>query len=136
MIERRILDLVDAQDGIERATIALVRKFHAVDVVRNPTHLLGNRNDLILRDVDELRIRIDEAADQPGAGNSVDLWVFSRDPLARSWTNVATGGQSLLNPIGDTAFQKSRFLAHEAQCSGAALANGLSVNAVGDDLPA
>src|SRR3954452_21667410 len=98
MIERRILDLIDAQNGIERAAFALMGEFHAIDVVRDPTGLLGNGEDLILRNVDELCIRIDEAADQPGASNSVDLWVFACHPLARSRADVATGGQSLLSP--------------------------------------
>src|SRR5258708_19634279 len=39
--------LVDAQDGIERAAFALMREFHALNVVRDPTRLLGNGKDLI-----------------------------------------------------------------------------------------
>src|ERR1700675_2666520 len=88
MIERLVLDVVDAQDGIERAAFALMGEFHAVDVIGNSTRLLSNRDYLILRDVGELRIGIDEAPDQPGAGNTIDLRVFSRLPLARRSPNV------------------------------------------------
>src|SRR6476660_6652598 len=105
MIQRRILDLVDAQDGIERAAFALMREFRAVDVVRDPAGFLGNGEDLILRDVDEFCVRIDEATDQPGTGNSVDLRVFACHPLARGRADVATGGQSVLSPVSNTALQ-------------------------------
>src|SRR5258705_4002399 len=98
MIERRIPDVVDAQDGIERAAFALMREFHTIDVVRDPTGLLGDGKDLILRDVDELCIGIDKAAYQPGTGNTIDLRVFACHPLARS-ADVAARGQSLLSPI-------------------------------------
>src|SRR5216683_6190531 len=136
MIKRRILDLVDAQDGIERAAFALMREFHAIDVIRNPARLSGNSEDLILRDVDELCIGIDEAADQPGTGDAVDLRVLARHPLARSYPDVAARGQSPLNPIGNAAFQKVRLDPHEAQCGSYALADLLAVNAVCDDLAA
>src|SRR5216683_3413185 len=112
MIKRRILDLVDAQDGIERAAFALMREFHAIDVIRNPARLSGNSEDLILRDVDELCIGIDEAADQPGAGNSIDLWVFARHPFARSSADVAACRQSLFGPAGNAAFQEVRLDSH------------------------
>src|ERR1700737_974255 len=136
MIERRILDLVNTQDGIERAAVALMREFHAIDVVGDSTRLLGNGKNLILRDVDKLRIGIDEAPDQPGAGNSVDLRMFSRHPFAGSCADVAGGGEPLLGPVGYAPFQEVRLYAHEAQCGGYALADLTSVNAVGDDLAA
>src|SRR6266481_6298505 len=99
MIERWVLDLVDAQDGIERAAFTFVREFHSVDVIGNPTRLLSNRDYLIFRDVDEFRIGIDEAPDQPRAGDSIDLRMFSRHPLARIRPDVAACRQSLLSPI-------------------------------------
>src|SRR5260370_34701220 len=91
----------------------------------------GDSEDLILRDVYEICIWIDEATDQPGTGNSVDLRVFARYPFAGSCADVATRRQSLLSPVGDTAFQKICLHSHEAQCGGDALANFTSVNAVG-----
>src|SRR5882672_240918 len=106
MIERRILDLVDAQDGVERTTLALMRKFHLIDVVRNPTRLLGNGKNLILGDVDEFCIGIDETSDQPGTGDTVHLRVFACHPFARSSTDAAACRQSPLSPIGNAAFQE------------------------------
>jgi len=50
MIERRILDLVDAQDGVEtkqRSAPSCVNSTSSM-VVRNPTRLLGNGKNLIL----------------------------------------------------------------------------------------
>src|SRR5437868_3702198 len=104
MIERRLLDVVDAQDGIERAAFTLVREFHPIDVVRNPSGPLGNGNNLILRDVDEFCSGVDEAPDQPWAGNAVDLWALSRHPLARTGADVAARRQSL--QVGDARAPK------------------------------
>src|SRR5258707_1235113 len=111
-----------------------MREFHTIDVVRNPTRLLSNSEYLILRHVDEFCIGIDEASDQPGTSNTIDLWVFSRHPLARGRPDVAACRHSLFGPTSNTAFQEVCFDSHEAQCSGHALANFASVNAVGDDL--
>jgi hypothetical protein len=111
-----------------------VREFHSVDVIGNRTRLLGNRDYLILRDVDKLCIGIDEAPDQSGAGDSIYLRVFSRHPLARGRPDVTACGQSLLSPIRNAAFQEVRLDPHKAQCSGHALADFAYMNAVGDDL--
>src|SRR5258705_11732932 len=134
MVERRILDRIDAQNGSERAAFALVRELHPVDVVGYPAHLLSDGKNLILRDVNELRIGVDEASDQPRAGNAVDLRVFSRHPLARSSPDITTRGQSLFSPIRNAAFQEVRLDAHEAHRRCPALADFASVNALGDDL--
>src|ERR1700716_1740723 len=98
MVERRIPDVVDAQDGIERAALALVGEFHAVDVIRDSAGAFGDRNDLILRNVDELRVGIDEAPDQPGTGDAVDLWMFACNPLAWGSPDVAAGWEPLVRP--------------------------------------
>src|ERR1700726_5182990 len=99
MIECRVLDVVDAQDGVERAALAFMGEFHPIDVVRNSAGLLRDGDDLILGNIDEFRVGIDEAPDEPGTGDAVDLRVFSRHPLAWSCPDVAACGQSLLNPI-------------------------------------
>src|SRR6266478_2549802 len=101
MIKRRIPDVVDAQDGIERTTLALMREFHTIDVVRNPTRLLSNGEYLILRHVDEFCIGIDEASDQPRTGDAVDLRVFSRHPLTRGGPDVAARRHSLFGPASN-----------------------------------
>src|SRR5260370_22448378 len=108
MIERRILDLVDAQDSVERTTLAVMREFHPIDVVRNPTRLFCNSKNLILGDVDEFCIGINEASDQPGTGDTVDLRVFACHPFARSSADVAACRQSLPSPIVNATFQEAR----------------------------
>src|SRR5207237_4516272 len=82
----------------------------------------------------ELWVGIDEAADQPRTGDTVDLRVFACHPLARSSADVAARRQRLLSPSSDTAFQEVRLHTHEAQCRSHALANVASMNAVCDDL--
>ena len=57
MMKRRIPDVADAQnvdtqDGVERAALALMREFHRIDVVGRPARLLGDGENLILREVD------------------------------------------------------------------------------------
>src|SRR6266481_5307330 len=123
MIERWILDLVDAQDGIERAAFAFMREFHAIDVVRDPTQLFSDSQYLILRDIDEFRVGIDEAADQPGTGDTVDLRVFAGHPLPWSCPDVAAGRQSLFGPASNAALQEVRLDPHQEQCRSHALAN-------------
>src|SRR5258708_13420502 len=105
MIERRVLYVVDAKNGIERAALAFMREFHAIDVVGYPARLLSDGKDLVLRDVDERCIGIDEAPDQPGTGDTVDLRMFSRHPLAWGRPDVAPRRQSLVGPAGNAAFQ-------------------------------
>jgi hypothetical protein len=136
MVERRILDLIDAKDGIERAAVALMREFHAIDVVRNSTRLLSNGKHLIFRNVDEFRVGVDKAPDQPGAGDTVDLRMFSRYPFSRGSPDVSPRGHSPLGPIGNAAFQEVRLHSHEAQGGGHPLADLMAVNAVRDDLAA
>src|SRR5581483_8644007 len=104
MIERRVSDLVNAQDRVERAALAFVREFDAVDVVRRGARLFGYGENLILGHIDELRVRIDEAADQPWAGNAVDLWTLPRHPLAGTGPEIAARRQALRNPTLDAAF--------------------------------
>src|SRR5260370_11632889 len=103
MIERRVLDVVDAQNGIERAALAFMREFHAIDVVGYPARLLSDGKDLILRDVDELGIGIDEPPDQPGPGDAVDLRMLSRQPLAWGSPDVPASRQPLFSRDGDSA---------------------------------
>ena len=71
------------EHGVEAAARALVRNLHAFDVERDGAGLLGDFDDLIGIDIENARLRIDEAADQPRAGDAVDLRPPPRDPEAR-----------------------------------------------------
>jgi hypothetical protein len=55
-------------------------EFHAGNIVRCRTGLLGDRHDAIGWHVDKSGVGIDEAANQPGTGDAVDLGPFTRNP--------------------------------------------------------
>ena len=65
---------------VEGAELAAVAPEHALDVEGRGVETLGDRRDLRRRDEQEHRIRIDEAADQPRAGDAVDLRPRARHP--------------------------------------------------------
>ena len=53
-------------------------EFDALNVVRRSPDLHRDPEDSAGRDVSEFRIRINEASDQPRAGNAVDLGMLAR----------------------------------------------------------
>src|SRR5271156_59812 len=83
MIQRRISDPVDSDDGVERAALALMGELDAVNVVRRGVERFGARNNFRRRHIKEFGPGIDEALDQPRAGDAVDLRTLARDPCAR-----------------------------------------------------
>src|SRR5262249_59824396 len=80
-IERRVRDAEDAQDRIERAAFAFVRELDALDIVGNGAKRRGHVENVGWRHVDKNRIRIDEATDEPGAGDAIDLRLGARHPF-------------------------------------------------------
>ena len=82
MVESRILDAVDTQDGVERAALAFVGEFDPVDVVGRSARVFGDVEHVLGRDVNELRLWIDETSDQPWTGDAVDLRVLPRTQFA------------------------------------------------------
>ena len=65
---------------VEGAALAAVAPEHALDVEGRRREALGDGLDLGRRDEQEHRVRIDEAADQPRAGDAVDLRPRARHP--------------------------------------------------------
>ena len=65
---------------VKRAGLAPVAPEHALYVKRRGVESLGDALHLRRRDKQEFRIRINKPADQPRAGNPVDLRTFPRDP--------------------------------------------------------
>src|SRR3954469_23433863 len=129
MVERRILDAVDAQDGVERAALAFVREFDPVDVVGRSARLFGDVEHILGRDVNELRLRIDETPDQPWTSDAIDLRVLSRHPLAWRWAQRPARRQTLCNPAVDTTLQVDRIDTCRTQVRGHALAHLTPVDA-------
>src|SRR6266403_3496084 len=81
--ERRILELVFLQEGIERAMVSVVSELHPRNVVGNGPFTLGNRHDLICRHEQERRVLVDEPRDQPRTGDAVDARLFTSHPFHR-----------------------------------------------------
>src|SRR5919201_573264 len=82
-LERRIAarQVVLAQDCVEAALVAVVAQLGAGNVIRRGALTLGDGEHLVSGRVQELGFGIDEALDQPRAGDAVDLWSFAGDPL-------------------------------------------------------
>src|SRR4051794_28664067 len=114
MIKSRILDAVDAQDGVERTALAFVGELDPVDVVGRSARLFGDVKHVFGRDVDELRLRIDETSDQPWTGDAVDLRPFARHPFARRSPDRPVCRKTILDPIADAACQVTRINARGA----------------------
>src|SRR6267142_3419309 len=73
--------MVFGKKSIETAQLADMGKFYTGDVVRNGSGCGGDAQYVPGRHEQELGFRIDEARDQPGTGDAVDLRAFTRDPF-------------------------------------------------------
>ena len=135
-MQRRIFDPIDAHDGVERATIADVPELGALDVIGRAADFGGHLGDLPIGDVDEFRVGIDEAVDQPGTGDAIDLGMLARHPLVFCCPSFAAGRQVAFLPTRDAAFQIGGLKAAALQGAGDALADFVAVNAVCNHAPA
>src|SRR5262249_32332908 len=90
MIERRVDDPIDAQKGVKRTTIALVREFDTCDIIGRGAGFLGGRQDAIRRYIDKRGGRVDETPNQPRAGDPVNLRPLPRHPLRWSLSLFCT----------------------------------------------
>src|SRR5713226_9533847 len=87
-MKRRVSQLVIFENGFEGASFPAVVQFH----FGNSRCVEGNRflppcgvEELVFGYENELRLRVNEASNEPGAGNSVHFDVAARDPL-HAWT--------------------------------------------------
>src|SRR5262249_43236282 len=80
-----------------------------------------------------LGARVDETADQPGAGNAVDLGMLARDPAGVDSASLLAGRKKTILPTRDSAFQVGGFDPAFAQVADHPLANFVTVTAVGND---
>src|SRR3989442_12674073 len=115
MVESRVIDVVNAQDGIKRTAITLVTELDTLDVVWGRTGLPSDGKYVAERHIDEFRMWVDETADQPGAGDAVDLWMFPRDPFIWRLAKVPAGRQTLGGPSSESSFDISGLDARSAQ---------------------
>src|SRR5258705_8832947 len=98
MVERRIVDFKDSDDGVEGATIAHMTKFRIFGVVGRRALRLGNSDDLSHGNIEELGQWIDKAADQPWARDAVDLGMLAGDPLVFDRAKVLARRQPGCSP--------------------------------------
>lgn len=70
-------------ERIETALVAAMREAHIRNIVWNCLTARSGAQDLIRWYVQELRARIDEAVNKPGARDAIDLWTLARDPARR-----------------------------------------------------
>jgi hypothetical protein len=133
LIERRIRDVVESQDRIERAALALMGEFDAFDVIGDRAGFARGRENLAGRHVEKLRMRIDEAADEPGTGNAIDLGPLARDPFFCWCRNLPAHGQMPRLPGRDAAVEIESPDAGAAECRGDGLADVPAVRAVSND---
>src|SRR6266566_1894709 len=132
VVESRVLDVVDAQDRIERTALALVRELDAIDIVGNPASLFGDGENLFRRDVNEFRPRVDETVDQPGARDTIDLRVLARHPLVGCRNSVTARRQGLVIPAANAAFKVCGFESSRSQRTRYVLADLAPMSAVHD----
>jgi len=78
---RGVPEAVLVQDALERTAPVYMAQFGAGNVVRDGSLSPRDGHDLIRRDEEELRIRVNKPPDEPGACNPVDLGVFPCDPF-------------------------------------------------------
>ena len=127
------------EHGVEAAAFALVRDFDIGDVERDAAEFLGRRLDIGRIDEQDLRIGVDEAADQPGAGDAVDLRPPPRHPDAGPSRREAFEGLAVdhrqpgVAPGEAAAFQHRGVIAGAAQFGGDELAQFLAGLAGNDD---
>src|SRR4029079_19199228 len=90
---------------------------------------------LVRRGVDERRHWVDEAVNKPGAGNTVDLGMFARDPFSAALRGTLEhAGKGLSLPRFNAAFQIGGIDASQAKSRRRPLAHLKPMNAVDDDL--
>ena len=129
MIQRGVLDPVDANDRIERASLALAR------IQR---HLAGHATGSWQprrpgrRDVDKFRLRVDETLNEPWARNAVD-WGARASPICpRRLGHVFPSREMVQRSKFDFAFQIGRINPRRAERCRDALADFMPMNAIGN----
>src|SRR5436190_10308888 len=85
-----IAELVAAQKGLEAAVAPVMRELDAAHVERRRV----GRHLVRVVDEHELRLWVEEAADQPGAGGAVDVAVTARRPLHPTGSSTSTASSS------------------------------------------
>src|SRR5439155_2717327 len=79
--QRRIVEPVLFEEGVEAALLADVAELDTGDVIGDGAGLGGRREHAGGRHEEEFGIVVDEPDDEPGTGDPVDLRAFAGNPL-------------------------------------------------------
>ena len=127
---------------VEGAALAAMAPEHALDVERRGAEALGHRLDFRGATNRNTALGIDEAADQPGAGDAVDLGPRARDPdgaarrrRARAACRIGTSGRPACCQASKPPSRTLGGNARVAQPGGGALAELLAALADDDGGP-
>ena len=129
-VERRVGELVLPDERVEAAFGPDVRIRDVRDVVGGGAVRGGERAHLGVRHVEEFSRRIDEAADEPRAGDAVDLRPRARDPAGRRRERLH--GMALGLPSLEASVHVPRVEAARAQRGARSLAHLVAAHAVHD----
>src|SRR5260370_1247443 len=77
-IRRQIIFL---QNRLERTFLAVVTQFHGWHIKGHCSEFLRLAHHLLRRNKMKFRLRVHKFSDQPGARHSIDLYMFTRNPL-------------------------------------------------------
>src|SRR5439155_8390762 len=80
-LERGVRQAVLVEEGIERAALPVMAELDPRDVVRRGALARGRRHHIGVGDEEKLGLLVDEAADEPWAGDPVDAGLRPGDPL-------------------------------------------------------
>src|SRR5579862_7345788 len=111
------------KERIEGTTLAVVRKMHVCNIVRNRIFVGGRCEYLRCRNVKELRVGIDEPRDEPGTCDAIDLRPFARDPARRGAARLRIDGAVRRDPCGETTREVMCAKTAPEQCGRGALAH-------------
>ena len=105
--QRSVAQLVLGKKRIETATRPVVRKLYPFHVERRCAGLSSPRRNQSRGDEEELRRLVDEAGDQPWAGNAIDLGSFSGNPLHTGSLRRGAENDTVVSPMVKTVSNTS-----------------------------
>jgi hypothetical protein len=79
--QARFLEVIFQDDRLERAAPVFMPQLNAWSIKRDGTGFFYNAVDLDLGDKQEFGVAIDEAGDQPRAGDAINMNVRTGDPF-------------------------------------------------------
>ena len=113
-VQRLGVKLEIVKQRVKAALVAAVAEGHALDVKGDRAEPFGNGFDFGRGHEQKAGTGVDEAADQPGAGDAIDLWPVPGDPRGVGGGQRGKGKhrQTCRFPSQCSAFKAFRLPAH------------------------